>query len=392
MEASCNLLVFEPECGGHRGDYVRALLAELGRRENAGGVRFVLGHRLVRQDGGIAAAIRSAPKGVEIVEIPEGSTRKEWLLLLRQAISDARPERVLLFELTPWENGLSRHPLGVPISGILFVQYPELDWRHGPQRRRLERWIRFQIKEWKTARWLKCQDWRSVFLFNGERACEYLNRRFSDFPVFKPLPDPAPELSDVVFRPCRTRPGPEEAAHARVKFEFPGVLSFRKGADILLKALLGISPAVTGRAEFCCSGMAEARDRPAIERMVRRLRRARPDVRFEWDDRFLPEAELQMKIQRADWILAPYRRTEYSSGIFGRAAAAGTPMIGPADGLLGRLIREWGLGMTVETTPRAWAKALENAVGSPMTMDESRRWAFLRRSRAEDFARQLLGG
>ena len=364
----------------------------LGWRKMAGVVRFALAHGLARQDADLAAMMAAPPRGVEFAELPEGAKRKDWPALLKQAIADARPEQVLLFELTLWEGWLSRHPLGVPISGFMFVQYPELDWSNGPWLRRIERWLRFRVKERKTARWLKSQEWHSIFLLNGERACEYLNRRFPERPVFRPIPDPAPEAAVAEPRQRRPLTTAENERQAPVRFVYLGVLSFRKGADILLRSLLRISPALAVRSEFCCEGGAEPRDRQAIERLVSRLRRERPDVRFEWDDRFLSESELQAQMRQADWILAPYRRTEYSSGIFARAAAAGVPLIGPTDGLLGRLIREWGLGMTAETTPRLWASALEKAAGSPMTMDESKRREFLRRSRAEDFANILLGG
>ena len=391
MSFSRPWLVFEPQTGGHRGDYVRWLLAGLRRNGRPIRIRFVLAHGILQEDGGLAPEIAAAPHGVEFVEIPEETDRKQWPALLKKAISDAAPEHLLLFELTPWENWLSCHRLGVPISGILFVQYPELDWSCGPWSRRVGRWMRFRFKEWKTARWLKRQDWRSVFLFNGERACEYLNRRFGHTPVFRPIPDPAPLEGAAAGGPA-SLPVPRVRSEEEVRFLFPGTLSRRKGAEVLLKALGRVSSETAKRSVYILAGQAEARDRKALEDRVARLRRRRPDIRLEWDDRFLPEPELQDRMWRSDWILAPYLRTEYSSGIFARAASAGIPILGPADGLLGRLIREWGLGRTAETTPAAWAKALENAVGSPMTMDESKRWAFLRRSRAEDFARQLLGG
>ena len=51
----------------------------------------------------------------------------------------------------------------------------------------------------------------------------------------------------------------------------------------------------------------------------------------------------------------------------GLAAAAGTLPIGPEDGLMSMRFASGGW-----TTPRAWAKALEKSVVTPMAMNESK--------------------
>jgi glycosyltransferase involved in cell wall biosynthesis len=386
QHTSPDLLIFEPQSGAHRGDFVRALATGLAHGQTAPRVVFALAHDFFRDDPALAAQLTEMP-GVSVRFLPEGMGRSDWPALLHQQVADCRPKAVLLFELTPFENWLGRHALGVPMGGILFVQYPELDWSRGPLLRRLERRMRFHAKELKTARWLHRQDWRSVFLLNGDRACGYLNHRFPRTPVFRPLPDPSPD-------PRGSDPVPLSSAGSGtpVRFVFPGVLSLRKGADVLLKALARLSPEAAAKADFICAGQAEAHDRAGIERMIRRLRRLRPNVWLTWVDRHLSDDELQASLCAAHCVLAPYRRTEYSSGIFARAAAAGAPLLGPSDGLLGRLIRENGLGATAETTPCAWAAAIEAAVRCPPSVDEEKRAAFVRRSSSAEFARVIIEG
>jgi glycosyltransferase involved in cell wall biosynthesis len=381
-----DLLIFEPQSGAHRGDFVRALAAGLAGRRPAPRVRFALAHDFFRTEPALAERMAAMP-GISVSLLPEGAGPRDWPDLLKNRIKEDQPGAVLLFELTPFERWLGRESLGVPLGGILFVQYPELDWSKGPLVRRMERWLRFHIKERRTARWLRRQDWRSVFLLNGEQACDYLNHRFTRTPVFRRLPDPAPDPMVSERSPLSS-----DGSVTPVRFVFPGVLSRRKGAMVLFDALARLSPDVAGLAQFVCAGVAESADRSALERRFRQLRRKRPDITIEWLDRFLPEAELQAQIARAHMVLAPYQRTEYSSGILARAAAAGVPLLGPSDGLLGRLILENGLGATAETTPCAWAAAIESAVRCPPTTDERKRTGFVRRSSSSEFARVILEG
>ncbi len=61
---------------------------------------------------------------------------------------------------------------------------------------------------------------------------------------------------------------------------------------------------------------------------------------------------------------------------------------GSSDGLVGRKIREHGLGLDVP--PRDWPRAIEVAVANPHTFDESARQAFVAASSPEQFTAALL--
>ena len=50
-----------------------------------------------------------------------------------------------------------------------------------------------------------------------------------------------------------------------------------------------------------------------------------------------------------DFILMPYQVTAQSSGMLGYAANFEKPVIGPSDGLVGKLIRKYHLGITIPT-------------------------------------------
>lgn len=371
------LLIYEPLCGGHRPDFIRPLVSALARTPAPGPVRFALPPEFLATEPDLADTLRGLAPGVEWVETPP---RPESGRALLQAIREFKADRLLLLELTRWENFLCLHRLPCEWAGILFVQYPEIDWRASPGAGKILRFLRRAAKEAKTSVWLRKQDVRSVFLLNGARAAGLLNERFPDRPVFREVPDPAPP---PVSRPPRSAGDP-------CRLLYPGALSGRKGCDVLLEALARIRPETARAAEFAFLGSAE--DGPRLRAGADRLRARRPDVRLVLEDRLVPEAEFRARFAEADWILMPYLRPEYSSGILARAAAAGTPVLGPSDGLLGRLIGEWKLGRTARIEAGALAQALDAAVRDPMVPGPESRAAFLDRCRPERFAAALLGG
>lgn len=257
------------------------------------------------------------------------------------------------------------------------------------------------------------QKWRGVFLLNGERACAALNGRFAAMPVFIPVPDPVggrgrrAEGTGRIAEGVRTgfagaRPSPTKdrgwggrekgniGGQRPVRFLHVGVLSARKGLEVGFRAIERVSAEWTEKGEAVIMGTIEDPYRARFERALDRLRVRRPDARVIWEERPLSDEEFEAAIRSADWIWMPYLRSEYSRGILVHAAAAGAPVLGPDDGLLGKLIAEWSLGRGSAITPRALATALEEAARRPFEADVVRRAAFVRQSSPTEFARRVL--
>jgi glycosyltransferase involved in cell wall biosynthesis len=66
--------------------------------------------------------------------------------------------------------------------------------------------------------------------------------------------------------------------------------------------------------------------------------------------RRIDDAEVAAELASARCVLLPYVGHYGSSGVLAEAAAAGTPVLSTGDGLLGHLVREYGLGLTVDPT------------------------------------------
>jgi len=335
-----NILVFEPLEGGHRAFFLQTLRAYLERHPSAG-IRWVFVDA--------AAAERLMPGFAQWFGAA-GRWRRPWILhrLFRACCRAYAPDHALILELTALELPFVLRGASVPVSAILFVQYPEL-----------RRGVKFFWKQVKTAGLLRRVRVRNLFLLNGERSCRYLRERFPGPVHFLPVPDPVPS---VAAEPGFSLHGHYGLEPGRPVFLFFGAFSRRKGADRLLRALHGIRPETAERAVFLFCGVPEPDYRKRFEAECAALRRRRPEVRLITDLRFIPDGEAAALFEQARVVLMPYARPEYSSGLLGLAARAGVAVIGPEEGLIGRLIREYGLGGTVAGGTSEWVRALDRAV------------------------------
>jgi len=372
------ILIFEPQSGGHRDNFFQWL-------ENAAPEY---------SDCQFVFFTDDDAKDANLANLGWWKKQKTIYQLFRNACRIHQPDHALILELTPIELPLVLFGSPVPLSAILFVQYPELSngWKK-------------VYKHWKTRLLLWRAPVKNLFLLNGEKSCRFLTRKFTtectentegfqclENPLngrgarragggsrmgflkrkrstrFIPIPDPAPAvLAEENFK----------ISKARKKFLFFGAISKRKGADVLLDALRQISPEVAQQSAFIFCGKPEASYQIDVSNPV-------ADIRFE--NGFVSNERMMALFEQADVILMPYTRPEYSSGILSIAAKAGTPVLGPTDGLLGRLIRENGLGATTQITPAALAEALAR----PIYADPIAQRAFAEKANPVKFAKTIL--
>jgi glycosyltransferase involved in cell wall biosynthesis len=91
--------------------------------------------------------------------------------------------------------------------------------------------------------------------------------------------------------------------------------------------------------------------------------------------------------------LAPYQRHVGMSGILLLAAAAGKPVLSSDYGLMGELVRRYGLGITVDSTvPSEIAKGLMRCLTEPATVlvDLDRMESFAEQHSAERYAKTIF--
>lgn len=139
-------------------------------------------------------------------------------------------------------------------------------------------------------------------------------------------------------------------------------------------------------------GEANPRDKGSIQSKVAATRQSHPVQVIEHYE-FVPESEVQAYFQIADVVLAPYQCHVGMSGILLLAAAATKPVLSSNYGLMGEIVHNYRLGVTVDSTaPAAIAKGLEHCLAAnPKELsDRAQMQLFTEQNSAEKFANLLF--
>jgi glycosyltransferase involved in cell wall biosynthesis len=396
-----HILIFEPDHRGHPLEWLQHLLRQLHDRDPAPLVSLLLPEALI-------ARLREAVGGDlgDHVRLQALSRREcalcthanlavsgfaRWWVMCRylQATGAEHGHFLGLDHLSlPLAFGLG--VAGRTVSGILFrpsVHYHQFG-NHRPSRRERLRDLR---KRLLYRLMLRNPALSTVFSLDPYFA-DYAATHYAYGSKVRSLADPAfpPEL--VEAEAARTGwPVPD----GRVTFVLFGVLTARKGTLQLLEALARLAPETARRTAMVVAGVIEPELSAVVRERLAALRERQQELWLHVDDRHLTTAEIDGLLARGDVVLAPYQRFVGSSGVMLWAARTGKPLLTQDYGLLGRLVRENGLGLTVDTTdPDDLAQAITRIVesGPDAIRDPAAMAAFVAARSPRHFAGELLNG
>lgn len=193
---------------------------------------------------------------------------------------------------------------------------------------------------WSPNRLLKVAGFRKFIRANWIRPLllldEYLTRDFKrtfpDRPIHF-LPDPCPD--DFGGDPALARSELGIPAHATV-FLFFGVGARRKGLHLAVEAMLRLA-----RPDTLLLVAGRQNPPPRVRDKLAQLERQKRALIL---DRYVSSKEEKRCFQAADVVLLPYLNHFGTSGPLSRAMATGKPVIASDEQLLGRLVRDHGLG------------------------------------------------
>jgi glycosyltransferase involved in cell wall biosynthesis len=204
--------------------------------------------------------------------------------------------------------------------------------------------------------------WFSHLLLLDPFLASQLQRQRIEAPIF-PLPDPYPEAFAADRALARKQWAvPEE----RLVFLFYGTAYRRKGLPLTVEAMLGVPQ--SSPAYLLCAGQQHQEPR-----VVRGLATLAQEGRALVINRYVSVEEERQLFAACDVVLLPYIRHFGSSGVLSRAVGAGKPVIASDEELVGRIVRERGLGLLF---PSGDARALSHAIKriSCATVEEMSRW------------------
>lgn len=398
---STRTVIFDSEETGHHQEYLQHVVRYVARQD--------IDHDVVFAVHPNVAAVLGQEAGADFVEILEihactitelhgidcllRRSLREWAVADEYA-RKVKAEHCVLMSLNWFQFGLglpSACAVPYTLSGVFFFPYVRIE----PDADSLLDFIGChmrRLRKWATLRWMmRNPQLRTVFLLNDPVAANELNQSVDTKKQrFRMLPDP-------VLYPDEKESGRglREAYNIddnRLIFLFVGTVGRRKGILAALKAFEYVSAEDQSRSALLVLGRLKEEVAEEVKRRVRRLR-GLEDLQIRTDFRFLSNADFNRAIRDSDIILAPYRRTEGSSGIIGHAARVHRPVIGPENGLIGDLIQKYNLGMTVDTTsPRKIAEALGCALDGDVQIDTNAAAIYVEERTPELFAQLILEG
>ena len=346
-----DLLIVSPTAGGHHGEYLRWIVSGL--------VRLGISRIAVAAHPALLDAEAQALADAEVVPL-DGLRQLEaagslWATgratgrLIQAAAQTARAPRILLPGLDHAQLALAlgvRMPPQTRVSGILLRA--TLHERPATLGERLR-----QLRKTALLRLAARHPSLGAVLALDPDAVEPLRRlgldaRWLPDPVVAPAPSRTPQ---AVRDALGVEPG-------RAMWLLFGSLEERKGMFEVLDALRQLPPDPAHRVALVLAGRTYDELRPRLADAVAAARGAGAQVIFQ--ERFVPDDELDDLVGAADLVLAPYRGHVGSSGVVLRAAAAGTPLLATDEGMVGREVRGNGLGQAVAVGDGA---ALAAAVG-----------------------------
>lgn len=406
--ARAGVLVFEPEHGGHQPAYVRMLAEWVAARGSDAGVTFAVSRQLLeRLRTEDRMDLRQLP-GVTVYAIDTAAAqacfhgplyRRSFarMRLIKQIVRTCPIRHVvsLYLDSLQFSIALGQRPgPGTTLSGILFrpslhaiysdSDAPPLSERIRDRRKRI------------LYRLMLCNPALTRVFSLDPYFPAYAMSKFVSAEKVAGIADPA--VTADVAEGAEIGPDLLEALEGqKTTFALFGALAERKGVCQVLDAVSRLNPATREGIRVVLAGRVDSSLRSEVRLRADRL--ASPGIGGQCVrilDRYLTTAELAWLVRESSVILVPYQRFVGSSGVLTWAAAQRRPVIAQQYGLVGALVRDYCLGLAVDTSdPARIADSIVELADANRYQDivGRARWSdFLAGRTGDEFAARLLGG
>lgn len=373
-----HLLIFELGYGGHYASYIRYLTEYWCQQQLEGCLTCVVSPHFVEQHPDVIAIAKQS-SSLQFVSIsPTEAERlvprknllyrairsfQEWKLLSKYA-RELNANHCLLLYFDSFQSAISSGmKLSCPFSGIYFrptFHYPSFS-HYSPTRKEIFQQIREKFIT--LPRVMQHPQLANLFCLDPF-VVKHLERFNSSAKAIH-LPDPVPieERADShKLEQFKQSLGIE--GDRKVFLMFGALYDRRKGLDKVLEAISLLPSELCQKLCLLLVGQVYLQDNPALSQQLTEVSQKYP-VQIIIRDEFIPEEEVQLYYQSADFVLAPYQRHVGMSGTLVHAAAAGKPLLTSDYGLMGEITRQWQLGLTVDSTsPNEIARGLGRCLRS----------------------------
>lgn len=388
------IMLFDLALGGHHGNYIKYLIDYWCQYDLPGFLDIVVAPEFSQVHTDVVESIAGYqhPK-IELIEIKDSERAtanfkksaisrairnlQEWELYCYYAKSRQTTSALLMYLDTSEIPLVIGRKSPCPFSGIYFrpsFHYSKFSNYQPSWKDRLQ-----QIRE-KLAlrRILSHPQLQNIFCLDPF-AVESL-RHNSDRTQVSYLADPV-EIEQFTPKDAQLSQLNLKIESGRTVFLMLGALDERKGVYRLLDALNDMSTNICRQICLLFIGGTNLTEQAKIKQRLQEIVRNKPLQVIE-EYKFIPDWQVRSYFQLADVVLAPYQKHVGMSGILIRAAAAGKPVLSSNYGLMGEMVRQYDLGMTIDSS---LPKEIERGIRQYLTTNPKQ---FGDRSKMLEFARQ----
>ncbi len=389
MASPKNILIFEPDASGHHPGYLYHLIINF--LQNDYSYKLIV---LVSPDFFI--------KHPQILQ-KTISPRVQWIKFSNSEFTDwKKPKTVFKRSVLEWDlfcqyakkyNSmfgffmyidylqlaiLTQPAPPCPISGILFrptlVNYPASSFKE-----KLNYWR----KNITLKYFVKYKNLESLFNLDAF-ATDYISENWKTNKV-KFLPDPV-----QVYPTTKTKSDVKSKLgidDSKTVFLIFGFLDSRKGISDVMEAIGNISREKSKKGCLLIVGPWEKNERSLFDVQLPKIQKL-TDFQIVVKDSFVKDEDIQQFFKVADYALALYHKHFGMSAIMVRAAVAQKPLIASNFGLMGKIVLENELGITVENNLK---EILEMLLESNVSIgNKGKMKAFAELNQAENYAKVIL--
>ena len=374
MMNSQKIIFFDAAACGHHAEYSENLIAGLSLKQAERAILVVhpeLEESLSasKQAGNSPICIKCmTPAEIHYMSSPKNIVQvgRRELEVLERYIEKFEASAVCLMHLNLYQYTLGgwQPPRAVKIAGILLNPYTPVARTYGIKakvlacvtglRKRLQFWIM-----------LRNTSIFKIYLLNDERMSNLLNSWYPSRQVFETLIDPLPANLGVALPEINKG----ENVHT---FLLAGSMAVRKG----------------------CLETLDSQDYKAkVLEKINILNEECPQLLAELVDEHVSFEAFDREFATADCILAPYLDFYGSSGLLGHACRHEKPIISCRNGLVGELVADMGIGLTVDPSDAlTFAKALHRVIKNDFLYNRKTAHDYCRSANHVVFASTLIRG
>ena len=226
---------------------------------------------------------------------------------------------------------------------------------------------------------------KNIFILEDTQIVNFLNKEFKTT-IFKILSDPIPNLSPLKNFDMKNHYG---INNNNKVFLHIGSLSERKGTFEIIDSIYHLPNDKQKNMTFLIVG--KATDLVTEEIILSKIKKIQKSESCEiiWDNQFISNEMMKSLFNQSDIILMTYKNNQGSSGILGHAAISEKILIATNNGLIGRLVKEFNLGLLVDKVdPKEIADKILESIDAKIDFKKSK--SFVRRKSVKSFANTIL--